>query len=67
MTTHNITRLESAPTLGPLPLGRRRDSANWHRVICSCGWVRRYVSRYRAEIMHTKHADDAANTDDAES
>jgi hypothetical protein len=28
----------------------------WYRVTCACGWSRRYVSRYRAEVMHQRHA-----------
>jgi hypothetical protein len=29
--------------------------ANWHEVGCSCGWVRKYPSRYRCEFMHEQH------------
>jgi hypothetical protein len=39
-----------------LPIGPK--SATWHLVQCSCGWARKYVSRYRAETMHAKHKSD---------
>jgi hypothetical protein len=37
---------------------RRPSGASWHQVTCSCGWTRKYPSRYRAEIMHDQHARD---------
>jgi hypothetical protein len=43
---HWITRL------GTVPAGNQ----TWHRVTCACGWSRRYVSRYRAQVMHQRHA-----------
>jgi hypothetical protein len=30
---------------------------HWHEVGCSCGWHRNYVSRYRAEVMFTRHVE----------
>jgi hypothetical protein len=46
VTDHSIVRLVAVPTGGQ----------NWHRVECACSWSRRYVSRYRAEVMHQHHA-----------
>lgn len=31
------------------------EGANWHEVGCSCGWVRKYPSRYRCEFMYEQH------------
>jgi hypothetical protein len=37
--------------------------ANWHEVGCSCGWVRKYPSRYRCEFMHEQHQQREAATE----
>jgi hypothetical protein len=40
--------------IGPRPeIGGAHN--HWHEVRCSCGWVRKYVSRYRCEVMFEKH------------
>jgi hypothetical protein len=44
----DLQRLELGGTARP-------SGASWHQVTCSCGWTRKYVSRYRAEIMHGQH------------
>ena len=49
---HTITRLEPTPELAY----RRAHGDHWHTVACSCGWTRKYVSRYRAHVMHAQHA-----------
>jgi hypothetical protein len=37
--------------------GERQPNASWHQVTCTCGWTRKYVSQYRARVMHDRHAD----------
>jgi hypothetical protein len=39
---------------------RTEGGGNWHRVECECVWSRQYVSRYRAETMHDRHARELA-------
>ena len=46
-TEHVIKKLE--------PHQPEIKGASWHRVTCSCGWSRKYVSHYRAHVMHDKH------------
>jgi hypothetical protein len=46
MTDHWIVRITK------VPCGRQ----TWHRVTCGCGWDRKYVSRYVAEVRHRRHA-----------
>jgi hypothetical protein len=53
MTT--TTTDHTIETIDPLPTDRRKSGASWHQVTCSCGWTRKYVSHYRAIVMHDKH------------
>lgn len=59
MTTTAITSAtdHAIETLNPLPTDpdRPKSGASWHQVTCSCGWTRKYVSHYRAIVMHDKH------------
>jgi hypothetical protein len=52
-TTHTITGIE------PIEVGpqQRKVRKVWHQITCSCGWSRKYVSQWRARVMHKRHAE----------
>jgi hypothetical protein len=54
-TDHTIKTLDRLPTDPDRP----KSGATWHQVTCACGWTRKYVSHYRATVMHDKHTRDA--------
>jgi hypothetical protein len=55
VTDHIIKHLRQLDT-SEVGNGERQLHASWHQVACSCGWTRKYVSQYRARIMHNRHA-----------
>ena len=59
MSTITSATDHTIETIEPLPTDRPKGGASWHQVTCSCGWIRKYVSRYRAIVMHGKHTREA--------
>jgi hypothetical protein len=50
MSEHAMAWISPRPDIGP-------KTSAWHEVVCSCGWARKYVSRYRATVMFEKHVE----------
>jgi hypothetical protein len=50
MTEHALAWIRPRPDIGP-------KTSGWHEVACTCGWWRKYVSRYRAYVMFDKHVE----------
>jgi hypothetical protein len=51
MSEHTMAWIKPRPDIGP-------KTSAWHEVGCSCGWSRKYVSRYRATVMYDRHAEE---------
>jgi hypothetical protein len=58
--TETVSTDHAIETLQRLTFDPPRRGAAWHEVTCSCGWTRKYVSHYRALVMHDRHARELA-------